>query len=199
MRFVIRQKFKNVMNLGVLILACLAFAACAPKQVDGQADERPACVTLSSYSGVIQQVMHIQPHWDPIKQVGESHQSQWAVQDDKGSHTLSVALTSDGCVCATKAKSYFSGGFTQGELAGLMQGAAVAPVSDLESTGEWLEPRLLKQCSSAFLRQSSYEDESSMADGTTWRLICSGDPNIGNGKLVTSLTIVTPICPDAFD
>jgi hypothetical protein len=80
-----------------------------------------------------------------------------------------------------------------------MQGAAVAPVSDLEYTADWLEPRLLKRCTSAFLRQTSYEDESSMDDGTTWRLLCSGDPSVANGDLVTSLTIVTTICPGAFD
>jgi hypothetical protein len=198
MKFTKTQIFLNIPPLGVLILLSFVFVACSPKQIESQTNARPACVTLSGYSGAIQQVMQVEPSWEPTSQEAEEFQYQWKIQDEEADHTLNVLLSPDGCVCGTNAKSFFNGDYTQGKLAGLLQGAAVAPVSELDYTAEWLEPRLLKQCQIALLLHNSYQDETSMANGTTWELICSRQNSIDR-KLMTSLTILTPMCADAFD
>jgi hypothetical protein len=190
--------FLHIPPLGVLILFSFVLVACSPRQIEDHTNTRPACVTIPSYSGAIQQVMQVEPSWEPISQEAEGFQYQWNIQDEEADHTLNILLSPDGCICGTNAKSFFNGGFTQGKLAGLLQGAAVAPVSELDFTSEWLEPRLLKQCQTAFLLKNSYKDEASMGDGTTWKLICSGQHSVDR-KLMTSLTILAPMCTDAFD
>jgi hypothetical protein len=177
----------------------LALAACTPNPPSSVASGRPACVYLSSYSGVIQQVMGIQPEWEPVVQDRQGYKSEWVVQDEEGKQTLSVVITPEGCVCATNATSQFLGAFAQGEFAGLLQGAAVAPVSQLEYTSRWLEPRVLLSCPLAFLLRKPFESQTDMPDGASWRLSCSRIPSSGNAELLISLRVVSSKCADAFE
>jgi hypothetical protein len=169
----------------------LARAACAPSPPSSVASGRPACVDLSSHSGVIKQVMGIQPEWEPVVQDRQGYKSEWVIQDDKGKHALSAAITPEGCVCATNATSQFHGAIAQGELAGLLQGATVAPVSQLEYTSRWLEPRVLLSCPLAFLLRRPFASETDMPDGSSWRLACSRVPSSGNAELLISLRVIS--------
>jgi hypothetical protein len=75
----------------------------------------------------------------------------------------------------------------------------VAPVSELEYTSRWLEPRILLRCPLAFLLGMPFESETDMPDGTTWRLTCSSNPSTGDTELLTSLRVVSPKCVDALE
>jgi len=181
-------------------LVCLLFLdACAPSPPSSVVSGRPACVDLGSYNGVIMQVMGMQPDWKSAAPAAQGYKSQWAIRDLRGIHTLSAAMTAQGCVCATNAMSRFRGAYAQGETAGLLQGAAVAPVSELEYTSGWLEPRIILRCPIAFLLRSTFESEAEMPDGTTWKLTCSGSGAVGDVELATSLTVLTPECVNAFE
>jgi hypothetical protein len=181
---------------GMMVL--LTLSACGRAGASDTSAGRPSCVTLASYGGVIQQVMRVYPDWSTVDPEDGGQLSQWTTQDERGKHTLSVMLTPDGCVCATNATSRFHGGFAQGEMAGLFQGAAVAPVSELDYTGTWLDPKTLMRCPLAFLFRRPYEAQAAMPDGSTWRLTCSRDPTEPDSELVTSLTVNTPACSNAF-
>ena len=109
MKFAKTQIFLNISPPGVLILLSFVLVACSPKQIESQTNARPACVTLSSYSGAIQQVMQVEPGWEPISQEAEGFQYQWKIQDEEADHALNVLLSPDGCVCGTNAKSFFIG------------------------------------------------------------------------------------------
>ncbi len=177
----------------------LVAAACASSRPSSVASGRPECVSLSSHSGVIQQVTNMRPQWNQLPWDTHGDRYQWIVEDTTGTHTLTVATTPEGCVCATNAKSEFHGSRSQGETAGLLQGAAVAPVSELDYTSRWLEPRILLRCPLAFLFRSTYTSEAEMGDGTTWRLSCTGSGQLGEVQLATTLAVLTPECIDAFD
>ncbi len=167
---------------------------CAFNQPDQAASTRPECVTLESYSFVIEQVMNLQPDWVPLEQTAEGLHYQWTIEDEGGMHTLSATLTSAGCVCGTVASSQFNMGSGKEEIVGLLQGAAVAPVSDLDYTASWLEPRLFISCGIAYVFRQPYLAESTMQDGTTWTLACSRNmgPEVYNSAY--SLTVVRPSC-----
>jgi hypothetical protein len=175
----------------------LALAACAAGRPSSVASGRPDCVSLPSYSGVIQQVMRVQPTWQLLPWDVHGTKYQWTIEDTRGSHTLTAALTPEGCVCATSAMSRFLG--SQGETAGNLQGAAVAPISELDYTSNWLEPKLLLPCPLAFLLRTPYESEKEMPDATIWKLTCSRGPELQGAQLATSLTVASPRCVDAFD
>ncbi len=85
------------------------------------------------------------------------------------------------------------------EIVGLLQGAAIAPVSNLDYTAKWLEPRIFFSCGIAYLFQRSYESETYMNDGTTWTLTCSRDSSCDDYDSLYTLTIVTPSCVDTLE
>ena len=185
--------------LGACSVVALGLAGCTRKQPDQAANTRPSCVTLPMYSSVIEQVMNVQPTWELLAQTYESYHYQWALQDDSGKHTLSTTLTSDECVCATNASSHFNMGRGKEEMAGLFQGAAVAPVSNLDYTAAWLEPRILFSCGAAYLFQRPYEAETIMEDGTTWTLTCSRITGSEAYDSLYTLAIVAPGCVDLLE
>lgn len=175
-------------RLFALALLLLTAAGCVPGP--STASTRPACVTLESYSGVIEQVMNLQPDWQPV----DSNHVQWVVADEKGEHTLTARLTPQGCVCAAGSTSYVSTGGA--EMAGLMQGAAVAPVSELGYTASWLEPKLMFYCGAANLFGKAYQADAAMKDGTSWNLLCSSLPDSDTFRSLYTLTVTTPDCPN---
>ena len=181
-----------VMFAGLIVAA----TGCLFNQSDQAASTRPECVTLESYSYVIEQVMHVRPGWVPIEQAAEGLRYRWTIKDDSGIHTLSATLTASGCVCGTVASSLFNMGGGKEEIIGLLQGAAVAPVSDLNYTAGWLEPRLILSCGIAYLFRKPYLAETSMQDGTTWTLACSRNTSPEEYDSAYKLTIVTPGCKD---
>ena len=130
------MKFRTryIAFLGIYGLFASGLTGCALKPSNPEANARPACVSLDSYSYVIEQVMNVQPDWKLLEQTTNSSQYQWTIEDQSGKHTLSTTLTSDGCVCATVASSHFRMGSGKEEMVGLLQGAAVAPVSELHYT-----------------------------------------------------------------
>ena len=180
------------------LVCLLLFVACAPSQPSSVVTARPACVDLWAYNGVIEQVMGMQPDWESPAPTAQGYESQWVIRDHRGIHTLTAAMTAQGCVCATNAMSRFRGAYAQGETAGLLQGAAVAPVSELEYTSRWLDPRIFLRCPLAFLLRSKFESEAEMPDGTTWKLTCSGSGALGEVELATMFTVLTPQCLNAF-
>ena len=180
------------------IPACLALAGCGyllPSHSSSTSSNRPACVTLDSYSGVIRQVMSITPNWVGGNRNGDVFTTRWIIQDEFGTHQLAVNLSSDGCVCGTSATSQFKGGLTQGRLAGGMEGAAVAPVSELDYTTRWLEPKVGIVCPLAWLLHRSYHAESSMDDGTTWSLSCSRESSDGATELKIAFSVASTCSP----
>jgi|WetSurMetagenome_2_1015567.scaffolds.fasta_scaffold174173_2 hypothetical protein len=182
--------------LGICGIFALSFAGCAPRQPGQATSTRPDCVTLPMYSSVIEQVMAIQPTWDRMAQIKDGSQYQWTIQNERAKHTLSATLTSAGCVCAATATSHFHAGQGEDEMAGLLQGAAVAPVSDLNYTARWLEPKISLSCTFAFIFHRSYQAETLMADGTTWKLTCSRSPGEPSEEERTILTVIAPGCID---
>ena len=183
----------------VISMLVLSFAAYMLNKSDQAASTRPSCVTLPMYSSVIEQVMNIQPGWKLLAQTNESYHYQWAIQDDSGKHTLSTTLTSDECVCATVASSHFSMGSGKEDIVGLLQGAAVVPVSNLDYTAAWLEPKIFFSCGIAYVFQRSYEAETTMEDGTTWVLACSRIIGSDAYDSLYTLTIVAPSCVDILE
>lgn len=180
----------------VALTTVLLLSACAGGRGAPTESAQGSCATLVLFSNAIVGVMHMQPEWAPMTRAGSTYQTRWTVQDASGSHELSVELTSGGCICASTATSRFQGSRSQGELAGLMQGAAVAAVSDMSYIGSWLQPKLLLRCPLAFLLRNSYSAEESMPDGTLWRLGCSVDPAAESLAMTTSLSISKPECTE---
>ena len=185
-------------SLGVSLPA-LVLAACGFTRPSNPSNARPSCVTLPIYGSVIQQVMDDYPDWAPKQDERWGYSTQWAIQDEGGTHQLTVALTSQECVCATRASSQFTGGLPSGKLAGFLQGAAVAPVSDLDNLGKWIEPKLWLHCSQAFLFRDEYRANEAMADGTTWELVCRREGTSPSDELEISLTVRSEQCFDAFE
>lgn len=184
----------GLLSLGACAVFALGFAGCTFKPSGQATSTRPACVTLLMYNSVINQVMKIQPSWDALTRMKDGFQTAWTIQNPTGKHTLTAALTSEKCICATNATSHYRAGHGQENLVGLLQGAAVAPVSDLDYTAAWLEPRILLPCTFAFAVRRSYEAETTMGDGTTWKLTCSRGFSTEADESLTSLTVSTPNC-----
>ena len=181
----------------VCTVFALALAGCAPTGPNASTLNRPECVTLDSYGYVIEQVMNMRPKWEPV---GESTNTfQWKINDESGEHTLTATLTPEQCVCATVASSRFNMAGGRTEMVGLLQGAAVAPVSDLNYTATWLEPKLALSCGLAYLLHKPYEAEASMQDRTTWRLTCSRETNCDSCASTYTLTVVTPRCSNLLE
>jgi hypothetical protein len=185
--------------LGVCAVLALALAGCAPSEPNPATLSRPECVTLDSYSSVIEQVMNMRPNWEPLGQSTNVHQYQWTIADESGEHTLTATLTPEQCVCATVASSRFNMAGGKIKIVGLLQGAAVAPVSDLNYTATWLEPKLTLSCGLAYVLRRPYEAETSMEDGTTWRLTCTRESTCDSCGSTYTLTVVTPRCSSLLE
>ena len=179
-----------------VFLPALVLVACVHAQTSSPSDDRPACVTLPVYGSVIQQVMEEYPDWAPQQDERWGYSTKWVIQRGRGAHELFVALTPQECVCATRASSRFIGSLPSGELAGFLQGAAVAPVSDLDYLDKWIEPKLWLHCSRAFLFRDLYQATEVMADGTTWELVCRRAGMSPSDELDISLTVRSQQCAD---
>jgi hypothetical protein len=143
--------------------------------------------------------MNVQPTWEPLQHITDASQYQWRIADESGEHSLTTSLTSDGCICATASSSRFNMGSGKEEIVGLIQGAAVAPISNLDYTAKWLEPKVSFSCGFAQVSQRAYEAETSMEDGTTWKLTCSRLSSSDEYDSLYTLTIITPSCTDVFE
>lgn len=121
-------------------------------------------------------------------------QYQWVLQATTGSHSLNTVLTPGGCICATTAKSQFHFGKGEEELVGLLEGAAVVPISDLNFTTKWLEPKISVPCTIANLLHKTYSAESEMKDGTTWKFTCSKLPGDTSAYSAYEFSVTTPDC-----
>ncbi len=189
-------------HLAILIVCCLLMLGvtnCTSRPSDPELNARPACVTIDSYSNVIEQVMDVRPDWDLLGQKKDGIKYRWAIEDESGKHTLSAFLTSDGCVCATLASSQFRMGGGGEETVGLFQGAAVAPVSDLDYTATWLEPKISFSCGVSYVLRMPYEAEKLMDDGTNWTLTCSRSSGGEAFDALYTLKIVAPACVDIIE
>jgi hypothetical protein len=182
---------------GVCAVLALTLAGCAPSGPNPATLSRPECVTLDSCSYVIEQVMNMRPNWEPLGQSASAY--QWKIDDESGEHTLTATLTPEQCVCATAASSRFNMAGGKTEMVGLLQGAAVAPVSDLNYTAKWLEPKLTLSCGLAYILRRPYEAKSSMEDGTTWRLTCTRESTCDSCGSTCTLTVVTPRCSSLLE
>lgn len=183
--------------VAALILQSLILVSCSSShESENQTSNRPDCVSLASYSGVIEQVVDMEPEWESIYRVGEESEYKWAIKDKQSDNTLTAILSSAGCVCATRAESHQIANFQKSELGGLILGAAAAPVSDFNYTADWLEPKILASCLPSLLLKSSYSDEKTFDDKTTWKFTCYKMPGIG--EAMYQLTILTPRCENVF-
>ena len=189
------MKFKAVpiALIGIIGVFTAGLTGCASKPSVPKPNARPACVSLDSYSNVIEQVMNVQPDWKNLERTPKSSQYEWTIDDQYGSHSLSTTLTADGCVCATVASSHFRMGSGKEQMVGLLQGAAVAPVSDLGYTAGWLEPKIV-WCGIGYVLRLPYEAETTMPDGTTWRLTCSRNASTDYFNSLYTLTISALDC-----
>ncbi len=187
--------------VGSGICAALAFAlsGCLPLGPNASTLNRPDCVTLDMYSSVIEQVMGMVPDWQPLGAASSASQHQWKVEDEYGKHTLTATLLPGGCVCAAVALSQFDLSSGKAEMVGWFEGAAVAPISDLNYTAGWLEPKISFQCTLAHVFQSKYESMSTMKDGTTWKLTCVHDPTCVPFPSTYTLKVVTPRCASVLE
>ena len=161
-----------------------------------EVSERPSCVTLPVYSSVIEQVMGIYPNWDRLRATRDGFETTWTIHAERATHRLTAALTKNECVCATRAASSYPSGSPQAEFAGLLQGAAVAPISDLEYTTRWLEPKILTNCTLAFVGRDQYLASETMRDGTAWALECGRPAAPAYADLELSLRVTTPQCQE---
>lgn len=151
------------------------------------------------YSSVIEQVIGMVPDWKPLGQGADAYQYQWTLERENGRHTLTATLTPAQCVCAAVASSQFSFYGGELEMVGGFAGAAVAPVSDLNYTASWLEPKLGFWCTVAHTLQTKYESMTTMKDGTTWKLTCTHDPTCVPFPSTYTLKVVTPRCSSALE
>ena len=183
--------------IALLLLGLLSASCGLSKKSESPTSNRPACVSLPSYSGVIYQVMNMSPDWVPVDRAGEELEYQWITKDQQSDNTLTSILSPEGCVCATKAQSHQMANFNQSKLGGQILGAAVAPVSDLNYTADWLEPKILKSCVPSLILRKPYEDQKTFDDGTTWKFTCTKMSGIG--EAMYTLTIITPACKNVFE
>jgi hypothetical protein len=188
-------------NLAILIVYCslvLSISSCTFMQSDAEGNARPACVTIDSYSDVIEQVMKVQPDWEALEHRKGGFQYRWTIEDEGGKHALSAFLTAEGCVCATVAASQFRMGGGKEELVGMLEGAAAAPASDLNYT-TWLESKITFSCGISNILRKSYEVEKLMEDGTTWKLTCSRKTGGETFNMLYTLKIATPGCMEVIE
>jgi hypothetical protein len=165
---VMHKRYIRIITLMISIIA----TSCQRAKVDMSG--RPACVMLENYGYVISQVMNKEPTWELENSNGKRGKEYiWRVESEKGKHELKATLNADGCVCATNTQSDYENGYEEGELAGYFQGAAAAPISELDYLSDWLEPKITWNCSFAFLFRTEYYDEKVMDDGTIWKFSCS--------------------------
>lgn len=190
---------RQIEIIRIYTLIVLVITGCTINQKDPEIDTRPACVTLEDYSYVIEQVMNVQPNWELLAKPGESYQYRWTVEDEGGYHTLSTTLRGDACVCATASSSQFDMGSGKEEIVGLLQGAAVIPISDLNYISSWLEPKILFSCGIAYVLQQPYEAVTTMEDETTWTLTCSRNSGCDGYDSLYTLTIIAPSCVDMLE
>jgi hypothetical protein len=145
------------------------------------------------YSGVIEQVMDVTPEWGELVEIDRGYQSTWEVQRKTGTHALTATLTPDECICAAHADSRFvNGNQRESKVAGGLEGAAVAVISDLDYTSGWLEPKVTLTCSLAYLARKVYHSEEVMKDGTRWDLACGRTADDDRYRL--SFTVTAPAC-----
>ncbi len=153
MKLTVRQ----LMVIGVYTVSVLSFTGCASPPSVSEMNIRPACVTLENCSYVIEQVMNVQPAWELLQQSTDGYQYQWHIDNENGEHTLTARLTPDGCVCAAASSSQFLMGIGEEKIAGLLQGAVVAPVSNLDYAAKWLEPKVSFSCGVAHISKATQE------------------------------------------
>jgi hypothetical protein len=185
---------KNTLIICSLVLFLLVLTGCADSVIGQISNDPPVCVTLDAYSSVIDQQMHASPVWNVVSQSEGFSLVQWSLQNTTGSHSLSATLTSDGCICGTRAQSQFRFGKGDEILVGLLEGAAVVPISDLNFTEKWLNPKIKFQCTLANIFHRSYSAESAMKDGTTWKLTCSRLPGDASTASTYTFSVTTPDC-----
>ena len=177
----------------VLVGIAVGLGACSPASTS-DTNLRPTCVTLEAYSSVIQQVMSLYPSWSPLEATPYGYSTSWAVETEEGSHRLTTTMTRNGCICATMATSYFPSGSPAAEFAGYLQGAAVAPLSNLDYTTTWLQPKILLSCPLAFLLRGEYVSSENLEDGTFWKLECRRQSSQGFADLEYSFAVATDTC-----
>lgn len=177
---------------GIIVVIGIVYATLS--RPDPALSERPSCVTLPVYSSVIEQIMGIYPDWSPLQPTNDGFESTWVTEAEGSTHRLTATLTKNECICATLATSRYPSGSPQAEFAGQLQGAAIAPLSDLEYGTSWLQPKILLSCTSAFLRREQYVSSETMPDGTAWKLECGRQADPAYADLELSLAVLTQQC-----
>ena len=186
-------------QFALLIFMAFTLPACTRPQTGQNTTARPACVTLDLYDNVIEQVMAETPDWREVSHQDGFALTQWSIQQPHGTHSLTATLTPEGCICATRASSQYKVGYSEEKWVGLLQGAAVAPVSDLNFTAAWLEPKIAFPCVLANLLHRTYTAESTMKDGSTWRLSCSRQRGGLEADSLTDFSVTVPGCLPVAD
>jgi hypothetical protein len=189
----------NQTNIKFLLLTWLIFftfglTSCSTNPMDQDSSDRPACVRLDLYDEILGQQFSDTPDWKLLNQTKGFSQYQWVIQNTTGTHSLNAVLNPGGCICATKAASQFHFGKGEETLVGLLEGAAVVPLSDLNFTTKWLEPKISFQCTIANILHRTYSAESKMKDGTTWKLTCSRLPGDTTADSAYEFSVTTPDC-----
>ena len=183
------RPFQAVAFVGIGI----ALAACSSPPTSS-ASERPSCVTLESYSSVIQQVMNVYPSWGPLEVTPGGYVTRWRIELNDAAHQLMTIVTRNECICATVATSHFPSGSPEAQFAGYLQGAAVAPLSDLDYTSSWLQPKIILSCPLAFLMRRQYVSSDIMDDGTIWKLECRRSTDPAFADLEYTFGVATESC-----
>ena len=184
---------RQPVHVAALAGIALALGACSsgpPPAIS----ERPSCVTLPAYGSVIEQIMGVYPDWTPLQITKDGYEASWLIEAEGATHRLTATLTRRECICATVATSRFPSGSPQAEFAGYLQGAAVAPLSDLEDTASWLEPKVLFRCPLAFFLRDQFVSSETMEDGTFWRLECERRRDPAFADLEFSFAVATEEC-----
>ncbi|MHB8086708.1 MAG: hypothetical protein ACYDH2_00515 [Anaerolineaceae bacterium] len=189
------NKIKQIIFfLGSLVLFMWALTGCTNTISTQISTVPPVCVNLEIYSSVIEQQMQYLPGWAYLGENDGFSQFRWIIQNTIGTHSITTVLSPDGCICATKAESQFHFGNGEENLVGLLEGAAVVPISDLNFTAKWLEPKIAIQCTIANIFHRTYNAESTMKDGTTWKLTCSRPVGDTNAESTYNFSVTTPDC-----
>jgi hypothetical protein len=188
---------QHVAVIVLLLLSCSFISLGIVQLIKGderELSERPSCVTLPVYSSFIEQVMGINPSWSSLRSFRNGFESTWRIETQGTTHRLTAILTEDECICATLAASRYPSGSPQAEFAGQLQGAAIAPISDLEYGTSWLQPKILLNCTVAFLGREQFISSENMPDGTSWKLECRRPAEPAFADLELSLAIDTQQC-----
>lgn len=189
-----QQKYIKFLLLTWLIFFTFGITGCASNQMDPDSSDRPDCVTLDLYDEVLGQQFSDTPNWKLLNQTKGYNHYQWVIQNTAGTHSLNIVLTPGGCICATTAVSQFHFGNGEESLVGLLEGATVVPLSDLNLTTKWLEPKISFPCILANLLHKTYSAESEIKDGTTWKLTCSRLPGDTTADSTYEFSVTAPDC-----